>query len=220
MRNEQQQRQMTEAARMENARKECIAAVFSKYTTLIQCEANSRKILEDIVYWTQIPDAIPTLDAFEAMLLENPDHIKNYATQSIERSKEQIIEEVLTLLESRNGGRDGKFDSYNLRSEEARMRSWSLNDLRARLNEIKVRQRMAVEPVSALKTFVADAHRVTNEFAGWPNLPKSMWSSSQGRTITVDADYLNHLGKHDKYEFSRFVKLYGSAQIDHRRGLK
>ena len=220
MRNEQQQRQMTEAARMENARKECIAAVFSKYTTLIQCEANSRKILEDIVYWTQIPDAIPTLDAFEAMLLENPDHIKNYATQSIERSKEQIIEEVLTLLESRNGGRDGKFDSYNLRSEEARMRSWSLESLRTRLNEIKVRQRMAVEPVSALKTFVADAHRVTNEFAGWPNLPKSMWSSSQGRTITVDADYLNHLGKHDKYEFARLVKFYGSAQIDRRRGLK
>ncbi len=217
--NVHQQQRAVEAARTENAKRETVAAVYAKYPKMVQCEANARKILEDIVYWTQTPEVLPTLDLFEAMLLENPEHIKTYATQSIERTKEQIIEDILSLLESKNGGRDGKFDSYNLRSEEARMKSWSLDALRTRLNDIKTKQRMSTTSVSTLKTFLADAHRDDQPFPGFPTLPKSLWSTSQGRTINIDAAYLNHIGKHDKYEFLRFVKLYGSAQVDHRRGI-
>jgi len=49
----------------------------------------------------------------------------------------------LALLASKNGGRDGKFDSYNLQSEEKRMASWTLDALRIRLAEIKTKQRMS-----------------------------------------------------------------------------
>lgn len=98
------------------------------------------------------------------------------------------------------------------------MESWSLDALRNRLNEIKTKQHMAAAPVSVLKSFVADAHRDTNQFAGYPNLPKSMWLD--GRTILVDADYLNGLVKSDMYQFKRLVRLYGSQQVDSRRGIK
>ncbi len=219
-RNATQQQEAIEAARVERAKKETVEAVFFKYPTLVQCEANARKIIEDISFWAQNTEILPTFQLFQSMLDENPDHIKTYATQSVERGRQQVIDDILNLLASKNGGRDGKFDSYNLRSEKARMQSWNLPALRTRLNEIKVKQKMSAAPVSVLKSFVADAHREDRPFPGWPTLPKSMWSSSQGRTINIDADYLNFIGKHDRYEFARVCKLYGTSQVDARRGIR
>src|SRR5205814_312200 len=107
-----------------------------------------------------------------------------------------------------------------LKAESNRLKHFSIEALRIRLAELKNKIRMVSQPVSELKKFVADAHRTTNEFPGFATLPKSIWSSVQGRTITVDADYLNHLGKHDIHEFARLVKCYGSEQIDHRRAIR
>src|SRR6266513_5667429 len=138
-----QQQQAIEAARMEQAKRTCVAAVYATYPTMLQCEANERQILEMVLAWSQNPDVLPTIELFQSMLDENPDAIKTFAMQAIERTKEQIRDEILTLIASKNNGKDGKFDSFNLRSEEKRMESWSLDALRNRLNEIKVRQRMS-----------------------------------------------------------------------------
>src|SRR5258708_40305619 len=102
------------------------------------------------------PDIVPTSELFDSMLDENgKDALSMLAQQPVERSKEQLREEILTLLASKNGGRDGKYDAYNLKSEEARMKSWSLDALRLRLAEIRAKQRMVSTPVSVLKSFVA-----------------------------------------------------------------
>src|SRR6266513_2677054 len=161
-----QQQQAIEAARMEQAKRTCVAAVYATYPTMLQCEANERQILEMVLAWSQNPDDLPTNELFQSMLDENPDAIKTFATQAIERTKEQIRDEILTFRTSKNGGRDGKFDSFNLRSEEARMKSWSLDALRNRLNEIKVRQKMVQAPVSVLKSYLADAHADKSPFPG------------------------------------------------------
>jgi hypothetical protein len=212
-----EQQQMLEAAALENAKKALVAFVYQKFPTVIVCEASSRMILELMERWA--PNVIPSPELFMSMLDENgKDALSMLATQPVERTREQITEEILTLLASKNGGRDGKFDAFNLRSEEKRMASWSLDQLRSRLAEIRNRQRMAPMPVAALKQVVHEAHRDQSQFPGYSNLPPTMWDGS--KHVKVDADYLNGLARQDIWAFKRLVRLYGSEQIDFRRGLK
>ena len=202
-----------EAARMENAKKTCIAEVYQERQDFVRCEANSRAILSVIERWSgNNPDLVPTRELFNEVLLENPDEIKNFARQPLALVKEQVVEEYLQLLAAHS-----RQDKYSLKQEENRLKHLSLEVCRQKLAELKSRQKMAQAPVSFLKTFVREN---SPQYSQRPNLPTSMWSTAQGRTITIDADYLNHIGKHDKYEFARFVKFYGSAQIDSRRGIK
>jgi hypothetical protein len=218
--NLQQQHEATEAARTQQAKRDCIAHVYATYPTMVRCEANERAIIETILAWTQNPDVLPTIELFQSMLDENPEAIKTLATQPVERHKEQIIQEILTLLASKNDGRDGKFDSHNLRSEEARMKSWSLDALRTRLNEIKIKQGMSAQPVAALKAFVQEAHADRRPFPGWPTLPPQLVLPGQIYAINVTAEWLNGLARNDIWQFKRVVKLYGSQQVDARRGIK
>src|SRR5436309_2315344 len=136
-RNQAQEAAAQAAARMENAKRETIQGVYNRHQDFVRCEANERAIIEAIIRWTQNPDVLPTAELFEILIEADPNSITGFARQSVDRTKEQIVEEILSLLESKNGGRDGKYDSYNLRSEEARMKSWTLDALRTRLNEIK-----------------------------------------------------------------------------------
>jgi hypothetical protein len=219
--NRYQQQEMAEAARMEQAKRDCIAQAYEKYPTLVRCEANERAIIEMILAWTQNPDVLPTIELFQSMLDENgEDALSVLATQPVERHKQQIIQEILTLLASKNDGRDGKFDSHNLRSEEARMKSWSLDALRTRLNEIKTKQGMSAQPIATLKAFVHDAHTDRRPFPGWPTLPPQLVLPGSLHATNVTAEWLNILARNDIWQFKRLVKLYGSKQVDFRRGLK
>ncbi len=212
-RNATQQQEAIEAARVQQAKRDCIAEVFSKYPTMVQCEANARKIIEDISFWAPNTEILPTFQLFQSMLDENPDHIKTYATQPVDRTKEQIREEIISLLQAHS-----RRDDHMLKSEESRMKSWDLSALRIRLAELKTKTHMVSQPVSELKQFVADSRPSISPFPGFATLPKSIWRD--GRTVTIDADYLNHIAKHDKYEFVRICKIYGSAQVDSRRGIR
>lgn len=216
---EDQQRAIRVAA-LEAEKKKVIGQVYGKYQQMIHCEANERQIIGVIERFAGV-DVVPTFDLFETALAENPKEMKNFATQPVERTREQIIEEILTLLASKNGGRDGKFNDFNLRSEEKRMASWTPDALRNRLHEIRTRQRMASTPVPVLKSFVRDAHRdPNNKFPGWPVLPARMVPPGKIQAVDVNADYLNGLVRTDIWQFKRLVRLYGSEQVDARRGLK
>ena len=206
-----QQQRAIEAAALENAKKNLVAFVYQKFPTLIVCDANSRMIVELTERWAG-PDIVPTSEVFMSMLDENgKDALSMLAQQPVERSKEQLREEILTLLASKNGGRDGKFDAYNLRSEEARMKSWSLDALRARLNEIRTKQRMAVAPVSALKTFVAESRRDTSPYPGFPQMPKEVWQD--GKTVPLNAATIKAMSS---YEIRRLARIYSDRQLNAR----
>ena len=87
------------------------------------------------------------------------------------------------------------------------MKSWSLEQLRTRLNEIKVKQKMASTPVSELKKYVADARPAP----GYPTLPKQLFEN--GRTVTVDAFYLKAL---DPYSLKRMCRIYSTEAVNQR----
>jgi hypothetical protein len=214
----EQANRMAEAASFEQAKRAVVAYVYAKHPEVIQCEGSQRMILELLIRWAG-SDVYPTPALWESMLDENPDALKSLATQPLEKTKTQLIEDILLLLKSRNQGRDGKFDDWALRNEESRMKSWSIEALRTRLNEIRVKQRMSAQPVAVLKAVVADAHR-DQGVDGYPRLPATMWSSEQGKFIQVDANYLNGLARTDIWQFKKLVKIYGSAQIDRTRGVK
>jgi hypothetical protein len=209
-RNLDQQNAAIQAAAYEQAKRDTIAYAYQKHPTLILCDANNRMIIELVERWAGT-EVHPSPALFDSMLDENgPDALSMLARQPVERTKEQLIQEILTLLVSKNGGRDGKFDAFNLRSEEKRMASWSLDALRARLNEIRVKQRMAVQPVSDLKQIVRDARPDYNQ---WPQLPKTIWDGS--KHVALDAAYIKRL---DAWEIRRYQRIYGPQVNARLRG--
>jgi hypothetical protein len=164
------------------------------------------------------PDIVPTPEAFLSMLDENgKDALSMLAQQPVERTRQQIIEEILSLLISKNGGRDGKFDSYNLRSEEKRMASWTLDALRARLVEIKSKQKMNAAPVEVLKSIVREAHADRRKFPGYPNLPDMIVLPGQVQATKCDSVFLLNLARTDFYEYKRLCSRFSSDQITARQ---
>jgi len=213
-RTQEQQTAAIEAARTENAKKTCIAEVYAEHQDFVRCEANNRAIIGVIERWSgNNPDLVPTRELFNEILLENPGELANFARESLALAKEKVVAEYLQLLASHS-----RQDQYSLKQEENRLKHLPLEVCRQKLAELKSRQKMAAVPVSVLKSLVADAHRDTSQFAGYPNLPKSMWLD--GRTVTVDANYLNGLVQTDMWQFKKLVRLYGSQQVDSRRGIK
>ena len=57
-----------------------------------------------------------------------------YLKQHVPTQRETKAELVLEKIASTNGGRDGKFNPENLKSERTRMSYWSVSELTARLN--------------------------------------------------------------------------------------
>jgi hypothetical protein len=180
--------------------------IFSAYPTLIRCESNTRLITE-LCRDFMGEDVAPSLDTFRSFIDLNPGAMSTLAKRPVERTRELLVEDILTLLASKNGGRDGKFDSFNLRSEEKRMESWSLDALRNRLHEIRTKQRMASTPISELKKIVVDARPVP----GYPTLPRQLFEN--GATVTVNAVYLKAL---DTYSLKRMCRTYSTEAVNQR----
>ena len=208
------QERAIQAAHLELEKKKVIAQVYQKYQQLLRCDANAGLIIEVIERFAG-DEAVPSLDLFQTALDLNPDEMKSFAIQPIERTREQIVEEYLRLLAAHS-----RQDAYSLKSEEARLRHLPIEALRQRLSDLKVRQKMASQSVSTVKAIVADAHADKSAFPGWPTLPSRLVPQGSIQSVEVNADYLNGLAKTDIWLFKRFVRLYGSEQIDARRGIK
>jgi hypothetical protein len=215
-RTQEQQEAAIEAAHVELERRKMIAAVYQHHPTLIPCDANSRLIIELMERFAG-HEVMPSYALFQSALDENPDELKNFVQRPIDRQKAQLVEDILSLLASKNGGRDGKYSHFNLQTEKKRMSVWSLDALRLRLAEIREKQRMSTVPLPVLKAVVAEAHR-DQSVGGYPRLPDSMWDGT--KHVKVDATYLNGLIQNDFWQFKKLVRLYGSTRVDQRRGIK
>jgi hypothetical protein len=191
--NFQQQQEQLANAKMRNAEQSTVLWTYRAHPELLQCEANDRAIIEAVRAWIQDPDVLPTPSLFEDALAANPELIKQFATQKIEKTKQQILDEIIDLLATHS-----RRDNAMLASERARMASWSLDQLRARLDELKFKISAAGTPVSDLKQFVKDSRPVV-----------------EAKILPAEytAKRIKNLPARDIHQL---IKDYGAPQVDAR----
>jgi hypothetical protein len=199
------------AAAYENARKRMLEAAYAHNPLWVRCLASDKAIFQIFTDFAG-HDVMPTFEMLQTALDVNPDAAKDVAQRSESTTRDILSAEILELLRKHGRGHD----SWTLRSEETRLKAFSIEALYARRDALKSGAALARRPMSELKEMVAGQRQ---EPSMYPRLPETMWSSVQGRHIQIDAEYLNHLAANDKYEFVRLVKLYGSKAVDSRRGL-
>jgi len=188
-----------------------LAAIYSKFPLLIPCEANNRALIQACNQYCG-GDVAPTVGIFQNILEDNPDLMGQMATRAIDRTRKMLIEDILAILRAK--GRS--HDSFSLKTEESRLQHFTVDALRSRLEDLRRAANMATTPVAQLKAMVADSHRVES-FEGYPILPQAVWDGS--KHVKVDAAYLNGLIHTDLYQFKKMCRLYGSTQVDRRRGV-
>jgi hypothetical protein len=127
--------------------------------------------------------------------------------------REELIEQICSLIASANNGRDGKYDEFNLKSERTRMSHWTIPQLTNRLEEVMRKQTLVVKTTSELKQIVAEAHTDTRKYPGFPTLGKTIVRPGTVRPVPLDAAYLKSL---DSWDLKRFVRTYSAAQINDR----
>jgi hypothetical protein len=206
----EQQNAAIAAAHFQQETERGLEQIFSAFPTLVRCEANTRRI-QELCRDFMGEDVAPSLDTFRNFLDLNPDAWKSLVHRPVEIMKRQIIQDILSLLASKDNGRDGKFDSFNLRSEAKRMESWSLDALRNRLNGIRTRQKMAATDLGTLKAFVADAHAYKRRYPGYPELPRQVWNGTTH--VPLNAAYIKAL---PSFELKKLVRLYSAEQVNSR----
>jgi hypothetical protein len=203
--NAAQQQEMIEAARMEQAKRDVIAAVYAdpQYEDFVRCEANDRAIIEISFRWTQNPDVLPTKEIFDEAMRENPDEVKHFARRPTKQHRALIISEYLKLLAAHS-----RQDSISLRSEERRLQHLPLSALRQKLDELKRRQGMSSMPVSALKQIVRDGRPDQNQF---PQLPKTIWNGTSHVLLNAAA-----FRAMSAFDLKRYGRIYGTAAVNER----
>ena len=207
----QQQNAAIAAAQYQQQVAQGLEDIFSAYPTLLRCDANRKLITEHIRDFMEC-DFAPDLETFRNLIALNPDIMTTMVQRPVEVTKAQYIDEYIELLAAHS-----RQDRYSLESERKRLTHLSLEQCRQKLDELKRRQGMSSQSVASLKKVVADAHRVD---APIPAFQICLPLCGTAKHVTVDADYLNHLIQTDMWSFKRLVKLYGSTQIDDRRGVR
>jgi hypothetical protein len=202
----QQQNAAIAAAQFQQQVARGLESIYSAFATLMRCEANDR-MLQELCREFMGADVAPDLDIFRNLLDLNQDVMKSLVQRPVEVTRQQLIEDILALLASKNGGRDGKYDQWNLKSEASRMASWSVDSLRARLHEIRTKQQMSTQSVASLKQMVADSRPTT----GYPVLPKTVWSGTTH--IPLNAATIRAM---DAWEIKKYSRLYGQQQLNDR----
>jgi hypothetical protein len=152
---QEEHRRAAEAAGLEYAKRQTIAAVYQKFPLMVRCMANDGMILELIKRWSNWADVVPSLELFLNALDENPDAINDFAQQPEVKIRQQLSEQIIDLLSEKGKGHD----EFTLRQEAKRHALLSLEELRARLADLQMKAKMAATPVTELKRLVADAHR-------------------------------------------------------------
>jgi len=211
--NAKQAQAMINAAAFQQESQRGVQQIYAAYPTLLHCHANNH-LIESLCREFMGQDIAPSLDTWRNIIALNPDVMESMmATRPIDKQRAQITEDILSLLASKNDGRDGKFDAHNLRTEAKRMESWSLDALRLRAAEIRTKQGMSSQPVEQLKSFVADSRRDARRFPGYPDLPKSTWNAATGTHVPVNAAFFRSL---DAFEIRRYTRLYSGDQVNER----
>lgn len=138
-----------------------------------------------------------------------------------EKACRDLIEDICGLLQAKDQyGKGGKYGAFNVKAVRRQMIEgrWTRDKLIARRDEIIREQALTKKPMAELKQMVHAHYNQPVQFPGFPTLPEKMYERGQG-WVDVDAAYLENLIRADIFSFKRLCRLYGSAQVDHRRGL-
>jgi hypothetical protein len=161
-----------------------------------------------------------TEEDFEYSLRTMETNITTQRVSTEAEIKQELIQRILELIASKNGGRDGKYSalkvnggSSELDMERTKISHWSIPQLTERLEEIVRKQTLAPKPVGELKRFVANAHADTRKYPGFPTLGKTIVRPGTVRAIALDANYIKGL---DTYELRRIIRIYSAEQINAR----
>jgi hypothetical protein len=128
-----------------------------------------------------------------------------------EETKAELIDKICSLITSKDNGRDGKFDEFNLTSERLRMKHWDIPALTARLDEVVRKQTLSKAPMGELQQLVQAAR----PYVGYPTLPKQIVPRGEIRAIPLDSAYIRGL---DSWDIKRLVRLYGPQVNDRLAG--
>jgi hypothetical protein len=198
-RTQEMQDRAVEAARVENAKKQCIAEVYAARQDFRRCVANDKAIIEVIERWTGNPDVLPTKAIFDEALLENPEEINNFARQSLGRAHGHLVSEILTLLAA--GG--SYHDAFTLKAEENKLKHFSLEALRVRRDEIVEKQRLSKLSVTQIRQEQAAAQPKTHRYHPYELLDPQ-----------ITADGLKKILRSS--EARMYLRRFGSAQLNDR----
>jgi hypothetical protein len=215
-----EQDQKARSAEYGRAREEGLSAIFAAFPTVPRHQANELMVEEICAHFLglQLHQCAPTLSVFKSAIEADPSLLggsTGVAIEHIEKQKANLRDEILELIASKDGGRDGKFNSENLRNEEVRMKYWSLEALHKRLNEVKFKQ--ATSDVQTLKSFVRDSRPPARKYPGYPDLPQTIVPNGSVQAIRCDAAYLLGLAKTDFYEYKRMCNRFSRDQITARQ---
>jgi hypothetical protein len=152
-------------------------------------------------------DVAPSLDTFRSLVEINPEVMKTLATRAVERTREMLVEDILSLLKAKGIG----YDDFNLRVEENRLKHFSLEALQNRLEEIRRKHRMASAPVPILKAIVADAHADKRRYPGYPEMPRQIWNGTAHVPLNAAA-----IKAMNVFEIRNYSRLYSVEQVNDR----
>lgn len=150
-----------------------------------------------------------TVEKFEFLINNRPKGFQLDWTDE----REQLLNDILDLLFDPYGRRMSTADLKNAKNQ---MLYWSRQRLRARLAEVQTKQAMAQKSAGQLRSdraAVRKAAEVERPYPGYPTLLSTIVPRGQIQAVSTK-DYLQQIAKHDLFEFKRFVRLYGSQQID------
>jgi len=126
-----------------------------------------------------------------------------------QEKKADLIDSILELIASKDGGRDGKFSTLRvngepseLDKERTRLSYFSIPELHERLDEVTRKQFWAGKPLHEMKKFVAGARVDTRKYSGFPDLDK-----------TVTASTIKNLST---FELKKLIRVYSVQQVNDR----
>jgi hypothetical protein len=136
-----EQDRMIEAARVERAKRETIAAVYAERPELVPCMANDGQIVDTCRYWAGYNESVlPSKAIFDQALSENPEHIKTFVRRPVAKQAESLIDQIMAALQSTN---DPSWKvAHNVATERKKLSFWTLDALRARLAQVLEAQRL------------------------------------------------------------------------------
>jgi len=146
---------------------------------------------------------------FEFMLGNLESRISKQRVPTTEETKAELIETILELISSTNGGRDGKYSTIRVNGEPSdidrertRMSYWTIPSLTERLNEVREKQRLQPKSAGQIRQELAASRPTPSKYPGFPNLDK-----------TVTASTIKNLST---FELKKLIRLHSVQQVNAR----
>jgi hypothetical protein len=181
-----------------------IDEIYRAYPDLKRSDATSN-VIERLCNEYAGEPVVPELWLFQEMARANPKLVREQlqgVTIPVDVQRNALINEIAQLLRSPNGdGLGGRYDDFSLQNEKRRMSSWSKEALEARLNQVRLAQRLqthtAAEIREGLKVLRAEEWRE-------PVLPAE-WTKERLMDKSTSSHALKFL-----------IRKYGAAAVNNR----